>query len=225
VIVVGRRRAELRREEILRAASEVIADKGFARTRAADVAAALGVSTALVFYHFESKERLLSEAFAYAAQCDLDRLEKALAGSGTSLDRLRAVVRLYAPAGSAPGWTLDIDAWAESLRTPEIREALRDLGLRWRAALEQVLRDGRASAEFTCADPAASAVRIAAMLDGLAVATQVRRSAGRATAARWAADFVAAEVGVDAERLLAPATGVGPANGVRPASSRPSRRR
>jgi hypothetical protein len=42
------------------------------------------------------------------------------------------------------------------------------------------------------------------MLDGLAVATQVRGSTSRATAARWAADFVAVEVGVDVETLRTP---------------------
>ena len=58
---MGRRRAEVRREELLQAAAAVVARQGFANTRVADVAAELGVSTALVFYHFDSKERLLSK--------------------------------------------------------------------------------------------------------------------------------------------------------------------
>ena len=41
-----------------------------------DIARQLGVSRALVFYHFETKERLLSEAFRHAAQDDLHRLDR-----------------------------------------------------------------------------------------------------------------------------------------------------
>lgn len=198
---MARRRAEVRREEILRAAALVVARVGFARTRVADVAAELAVSTSLVFYHFETKDRLLSEAFLFAAERDVERLQRAVGGSGTATERLRAVLRLYAPAASAPGWTLDIDAWAEALRSAEVREASRRIDRVWRAGIERVLADGVAAGEFRCADPAASAQRIAVMLDGLAVATQVRGSLPRATAVRWAAEHAAREVGVDVEAL------------------------
>ncbi len=196
----------MRREEILRAAAEVAAREGLARTRVRDVAAQLGVSTALVFYHFETKERLLSEAFMFAAESDLALLDRAVARSGTATLRLRAVLRVFLPAGDAQGWTLDIDSWAAALRTPEIREASRRLDRRWRAALELVVADGVALGEFRCADPREAAERIAAMLDGLAVATQVRRTVSRRRAARWAAEHAAREVGLDAAALLPPAS-------------------
>jgi len=198
---VARRRAELRREEILGAAAAVVARTGFARARVADVAAQLGVSTALVFYHFETKERLLSEAFLQAAEADLVRLDRAVGGKGAPATRLRAVLRLYAPAGTAPGWTMDIDAWAEALRSPEIRDASRRLDQRWRGAIEAVVREGVTAGDFRCDDPRAAAERIAAMLDGLAVATQVRGSVPRARAARWAFEFAAQQVGADVDTL------------------------
>jgi AcrR family transcriptional regulator len=109
---MARRRADVRREEILRAAADAVARLGFARTRVADVAAELGISPALVFYHFETKDRLLSEAFTFAAERDMQRLERAVTRPGSCASRLRAVLRLYAPSGPAPGWTLDIEAWA-----------------------------------------------------------------------------------------------------------------
>jgi AcrR family transcriptional regulator len=195
---MARRRAEARREEILQAAALVVARNGFPRTRVADVAAELDISPALVFYHFETKERLLSQAFSHAAERDLERLGQVVAAPGGSLDRLASVLRLYAPVGDAVGWTLDIDAWAEGLRTPEIRQATTELDRRWRGALEQVIRDGVVTGELRCDDPAGSAQRIAAMLDGLAVATQVRHSLSRDQAAAWARDYAAHELGLDA---------------------------
>jgi AcrR family transcriptional regulator len=199
---MGRRPAQARREELLRAAAAVVSRRGFTEARVADVAAELGVSTALVFYHFATKERLLSEAFLYAAEADLHRVDQVVAGGGSASDRLRAVLRLYAPVGKAPGWTLDIEAWAESLRTPEIRRASRRLDRRWRAAIEQVVTEGVTAGEFTCSDPRGATERIAAMLDGLAVATQVRRSVPRARAARWAFEYTADQVGIPTEQLL-----------------------
>jgi AcrR family transcriptional regulator len=193
----------VRQEEILRAAADVVSRVGFARTRVVDVAEQLSCSTALIFYHFDTKERLLSEAFALAAETDLARLRRAVARTGDAATRMRSVLRLYAPAGTALGWTLDIDAWAEALRTEEIRDVTVRLDEQWRLAIQQVITDGVSSGEFTCPDPAASAARIAAMLDGLAVATQVRRALPRIRAARWVAELAAREVGVDAA-VLAP---------------------
>lgn len=65
-----------RREELLRAAVEQIEVRGVSAVRIADVAAVLGVSNALVLYHFSSKEKLVAAAFAYAAEADLAHLRK-----------------------------------------------------------------------------------------------------------------------------------------------------
>lgn len=70
-----RRAAEIRLDALLRTACDVIAERGLANTRTADVAQAAGVSQALVFYHFATKERLLAQAFEYAVEQDLARLD------------------------------------------------------------------------------------------------------------------------------------------------------
>ncbi|WP_037910241.1 TetR/AcrR family transcriptional regulator, partial [Streptomyces sp. TOR3209] len=82
-----------RREELLRAALEQISARGVAALRIADVAAALGVSNALVLYHFSTKEKLVAAAFAHAAQDDLAHLRKLLGRRTSALRRLRAAGR------------------------------------------------------------------------------------------------------------------------------------
>ena len=79
---MARRKVEVRRDEILRATVDEVTRRGFAHTRVADVASTLGISTGLVFYHFDSKDALLSAAFAYAAERDLERLDAAANGTG-----------------------------------------------------------------------------------------------------------------------------------------------
>ena len=199
---MARKALQVRREELLRAAVAQIERRGIAATRIADVAAALRVSPALVLYHFQSKEQLIAQAFAYAAERDLERLDGARAAGGDVVARLRAVLRLYAPAGRAKGWTLWIESWSAALRDPGLRKVAQALDLRWKGALAELIGEGVAGGEFRCPDPRAAAWRITAFLDGLAVQLVVRRDAlSQEELQAWLYDRVAAEVGVDRAAL------------------------
>ncbi|MEU9592166.1 TetR/AcrR family transcriptional regulator [Streptomyces sp. NPDC048219] len=194
-----------RREELLRAAIEQISARGVAALRIADVAAALGVSSALVLYHFSTKEKLVAAAFTHAAEDDLARLRKLLGRRTSALRRLRAAVRWYAPTGQAKGWRLWIEGWAASLREPALREVTRELDRQWKAALSEVIADGVAAGEFPCPDPDGAALRLTALLDGLAVQlTSYTGAVSRARALRWVDEALARELGLDRDALTAP---------------------
>jgi len=198
----SRRTAELRREEILSATLEVVERGGLAATRVSDVASALGVSPALVFYHFRTKDALVAGAFAHAAEQDVARLEEIAASDDPPPDRLRQMLRLYGPTGRAAGWRLWIDAWALAQREQEIQAVMQGMDRRWCAVLRQVVEAGVAGADFRCLDPSATVTRISALLDGLSVATLVYRSVTRAQLRRWVAEAVARELGLDPEDLV-----------------------
>ena len=103
-----------RRAEILDGAIQVLIERGFANTRVADVAKRLDVSTSLIHYHFESKETLLAEAFAQAANQDIAELEADIDAAPTAVGKLDALIRNYVPEGSNDvEWMLWIDAWNE----------------------------------------------------------------------------------------------------------------
>ncbi|MFF4841208.1 MULTISPECIES: TetR family transcriptional regulator C-terminal domain-containing protein [Streptomyces] len=193
-----------RREEMLRAAVGQIEARGVAAVRIADVASALGVSNALVLYHFSTKEKLVAAAFAYAAEGDLTRLRALLGRRTSALRRLRAAVRWYAPTGQAKGWRLWIEGWAVALREPALREVTRDLDRQWKAAIAAVLTEGVAAGEFACADPAAAALRLTALLDGLAVQlTSYPGAVPRSRAQQWVDEALARELGLPREALTA----------------------
>ncbi|MER7571210.1 TetR family transcriptional regulator C-terminal domain-containing protein [Streptomyces sp. NPDC126514] len=195
-----------RREELLRAAVEQIEARGVAAVRIADVASALGVSNALVLYHFSTKEKLVAAAFAHAAKGDLAHLRKLLGRRTTALRRLRAAVRWYAPTGQAKGWRLWIEGWAAALREPALREVTQALDTQWKAALAEVIAEGVAAGEFRCPDPAGAALRLTALLDGLAVQlTSYPGALSRARAQEWADEALARELGVEREALTAAA--------------------
>jgi len=169
-------------------------------TRVADVAKALDVSTALVFYHFGSKDDLVIEAFAFEVERGLRRMEKAASGDDP-VERLRRVLRLYGPTGRATGWRIWIDAWAVAQREPELRKVLKRLDHQWQDILRGVVDDGVASGVFTCPDPAATVARLSALVDGLSVAVVVHRSVTRDQLRSWVAAQLAVELGVDVETL------------------------
>lgn len=163
----------VRRTEILEATCRVVVERGFGRTRIADVADQLGVSTGLIHYHFESKDQLLADAFAFAAQEDLARLRADIAAADTVVGKLDAAFAMFEPDDGQSSWAIWIDAWGEALRVKELAAISTSLDVEWKDALEQVIRDGVRAGECTCTDPRAAAWRLAALMDGLAVQATV----------------------------------------------------
>jgi AcrR family transcriptional regulator len=198
---VARIKADVRREEILRATCREVIARGFASTRVGDVAAALGVSSGLVFYHFARKENLLGEAFRYAAEEHLDGLAATARGGGSALERLDRILRLYFPAGSSAAWVLWIDAWSQALRDPELADISRQLDLRWKQTMAAVIAEGVAAGEFTCPDPDATAWRLTALLDGLGVQVTVHKVAANGRLLDWVRAAAAAELGLHPDAL------------------------
>lgn len=151
----------------------MIVERGLASTRTADVANAAGVSQALVFYHFATKERLLAQAFTYAAEQDLAQLQAVMDSSARPREKLKKILKLYAPTGRSKSWAMWIDGWSESQRMPELEKLSRHLDLRWKEALTEVITAGVTAGAFKCDDPTGAAWRILALIDGLAVQVTV----------------------------------------------------
>ncbi len=148
----------------------MIAERGVAGTRLADVAERIGVSPPAVLYWFDSKEQLLAEALV----ADEDRFYNAV---GVHLEQLpdpadRLALLISSAAGSAGEFALWLELWAWSLRDAGLSEARERLDHRWRSEIEKVIRDGQVAGVFGGVDAAEAALAIASLLDGLTV--QVR---------------------------------------------------
>lgn len=159
-----------RRNEILETTCEVVIERGFAGTRIADVAKRLEVSSSLIHYHFDSKEQLLAEAFEHYANKDVADREGEIENAPSALGKLERVIQNYVPEGSDDvEWMLWIDGWGEALRNPMMRKISQQLDEQSIELLARIIRSGVDSGEFSCPDPNASAMRLTALVDGLAV--------------------------------------------------------
>jgi AcrR family transcriptional regulator len=167
---VKKQTVEERRAEILEVTCQVVIERGFAGTRISDVAKRLEVSSSLIHYHFDSKEQLLAEAFAHYAQNDLAEMEVEIASAPTAIAQLDRLIQNMVPEGSGDlEWMLWIDGWGEALRNPMMKKISQQLDEQTTDVLERVLEAGVDSGEFTCVSPESSAIRLTALVDGLAI--------------------------------------------------------
>ncbi|NRQ36755.1 TetR family transcriptional regulator [Nonomuraea sp. NN258] len=194
--------SRLRREDLLKTACEVISEQGFGHTRTVDIARAAGVSQALLFYHFETKDGLFAQAFDYAARVHLDALADIERSTGTPLERLRALLRRCSPTQTPDGWRLWIDAWAEAMRSADLEATSRRIDTQGRSLLRTIIDDGVAGGLFVCPDPEAATWRIFAVIDGLAIQIHVHpRGLSRRRANQLVRTATAAELGVQVSDL------------------------
>ena len=92
--VIGRKASkEVRRQQLIEATIDVMARKGYSGTTMFDVAKAAGLSSGIVNFHFETKEKLLVETLKYLADEYRANWHKALNGAGSDpADKLIALL-------------------------------------------------------------------------------------------------------------------------------------
>lgn len=165
--------ADQRREQILAASLEVIAERGFPDSRIADVAERVGASPALVLYYFKTKDNLLTEAMRYAEDSWYDAVSARMKQLATASERLEEIVRVTClpeqDAGMPESWSLWLDLWAQSVRHPEVAKVRAQFDERWRTTIASIVREGSAAGELPVVDEEEFALCFSALLDGLAV--------------------------------------------------------
>jgi AcrR family transcriptional regulator len=165
--------ADQRRDHMLRAALEVIAERGFPETRIADVAERAGTSPALVIYYFKTKDSLLTEAMRYAEDSWYDlgaRRMEVIDGAARRLEEFVAMTCLPEADAELPdSWRLWLDLWAQSVRHAEVARVREEFDAHWRATITDVVRQGQATGEFGDIDATEFSITLSALLDGFAI--------------------------------------------------------
>jgi AcrR family transcriptional regulator len=164
---------EARRIEMLRAAAQLICERGFGDTRIADVAKRSGVSSALVIYYFGTRDRLLVDALRYSEESFYEAAEKMLAEVPSLRERLSLLIGwTCVPEGNdeIPGaWGLWFDLWAQAFRHDEIKAGRAELDARWRKMIVDAIRSAEAGEFDTKVNPRTFALEFSALLDGLSI--------------------------------------------------------
>ena len=160
---VHRARGRRRREVLLRAALEVIAERGVGGTTHRAVAQVADVPVATTTYYFSSLDELLEAALELYVEDEVARVQavstRVLELEGTPQEIIAAVAEDLAIARSTPQFEL----YVEAARRPALRPAVVRSIAAYRSLAEDVLR--RVGAR----DPERAAPFVVALTDGLAV--------------------------------------------------------
>jgi AcrR family transcriptional regulator len=161
---------EPRRIEMLRAAAELICERGFGDTRIADVAKRAGVSSALVIYYFGTRDRLLVDALRHSEESFYEAAEKMLAETPSVHERLSLLIKwtcVPTADNEIPGaWGLWFDLWAQAFRHDEVKAGRSELDARWRGMIMEAVKSDEVDSDV---DVRMFALEFSALLDGLSI--------------------------------------------------------
>lgn len=160
-----------RREQILDAACEVLAERGLHDFRLADVARRAGVSSGTIHYYFDGKRAVLSAAFEHNYRLSISLRRTLLAAGGPPLPALRELVESFLPrpAEALTAWRVWAELWAEAMRDEQFQAINETLYGQWRRLVTDLITQAQADGAARAGDPAALANMLVAMIDGLAV--------------------------------------------------------
>ncbi len=160
-----------RKEEILSAACEVVAEVGFKSLRVADVAKRAGMSTGSVHYYFDTKRDLMHAAFEWNFERSIERRRDLLESGEPPARRLRSFIESYLPADATTvaAWRVWAELWVEALHDPDLQELNERVYGEWRRTVAAIIRDGQDQGQFRDGDAVQVANGLVAVIDGLSL--------------------------------------------------------
>lgn len=135
---------EARRQQVIEATILTLAARGFARLTLTEVARTAGISHGLVLFHFETKEKLLTETLTFMTGEYHQNWQAALAAAPADpAAQLLAMIEAdFAPAVTASGrlgaWCA---FWGEAQSRPIYQEACGEMDAAYARQLEAICAD------------------------------------------------------------------------------------
>jgi AcrR family transcriptional regulator len=169
---------EVRRQLVVDAARDLIADKGLFNVLIRDISKACGVSPGTISYHFKGLDEVLMEVVKAETADFYVPLQQSAKGSGDPGKELLYFLEgmFGSDANSRRHWLIWLDFWSAAARDEQYGQWMNAHYTAWRDALQDVTERGVSEGSFHCADPRGFAVETAAMVDGLAVQCYSRGS-------------------------------------------------
>ncbi|ANM32400.1 hypothetical protein ABI59_20800 [Acidobacteria bacterium Mor1] len=147
-----KRRAEVRRLEILRAAARAFRQLGYHATGMRDIAAEADLSPGNLYHYFKGKEEILFFCQDRSLDNMLEALERARLSGGAAPDQLRAVadahVRVILDELEGSDAHLELDVLGQELRDKLIKK--RD---RYERGIRKLIAEGLKRGELLDCDP------------------------------------------------------------------------
>lgn len=164
-----------KRPLILKAATEVFAEQGFAAVTVAQIADRAGIGKGTVYEYFSSKDELLFAVFEWMNEEVFRRVSTLLDEGGSTVDRIRRLLELGVAVTreQVEMQAVVLDFWAASRGTgseARYNRACLETFRAYRRLIADVIREGQQKGELRGGiDADAVAVMVVAAMDGLGV--------------------------------------------------------
>jgi AcrR family transcriptional regulator len=160
----GQRRHAPRRAQILEAALECFATRGYHTATMDDLVRASGLSKGTLYWHFSSKEEVFLALFDRFVEEIFDAWSRLETEDRPSLEVLRALGEVSVDRLTSD--PLPLGAWAEFLLQPRARERYASVLRNSRERLATLVRRGIQRGEIRDLDPKGIAVALTAAVEG-----------------------------------------------------------
>ena len=162
-----------RREQILSAALQLFATRGFAATKISDIVAKVGISHGLVYHYFKSKEEMFYELLKRAMQQSSESILKVEIQSIHPIDKVRQITR-YILSGiqnyEDTAYYFMIVAHASVMENiGEEYEKLLSGSNRTMKSMARIVKAGQEARQILPGDPMEITVSFFAAIQGLAI--------------------------------------------------------
>lgn len=155
--------------QILSAAMIVFAEKGFAKASMNDVVRASGLSKGGVYWHFKSKEALVTAIFDQFFIEQLTLLDAVMAGEGTAVIKLNQLATLTGEGveALAAQFPSPLEFYALAAREESLKEHLQGHFQNYQTKIKGLVAQGIANGEFKNQNSTDVANTIMALFEGL----------------------------------------------------------
>lgn len=156
-------RKQERREHIIVSARSLIAERGFAGTRAKDIARRSGISEGTVFRYFPTLVQLFVDVYRSVAGHEIEVARDVARSEASARDRIAAVIRLHLErALRRPGLAHALVAEPLSAELESVRLVHRKY---FQDVFADIMRDGIAAGEFHSFDVETAAACMTGAMD------------------------------------------------------------
>ena len=136
------RKYQVQRQEAIKSAAAVFADKGFHGASTKDIAAHLGIKQGSLYYYFKSKEEALGEVCRLGIEDYVERMAKIAASNQPFEAKLMATVTSHLSSYREKNEALKVYNDERLYLPEEKRKTLKQMGSGYRQLLEEIFEEG-----------------------------------------------------------------------------------
>jgi len=145
---LGSNRYQLQRQQAIKSAAAVFAEKGFHGSSTRDIAEHLGIKQGSLYYYFRSKEEALGEVCLFGIEAYVHRMHD-IAQSDQPFDaKLMATVTSHLSSDREKNEALKVYNDERLYLPEERRRKLKRLGSQYRQQLEGIFEQGKKSGDL-----------------------------------------------------------------------------